>query len=156
MSSPGSRAPEELWSHWSDVEALASLIQRHPDWVPHLGEPLRDAAAAGALDAVRCFLDHGAEVNNANDDGERALGFACAYDHVAVARLLVERGAEFEYLDAAGGKPLDTACCGGSLVLREWLISLGATRALDFEPWPSNDSAHAGCSPYCVEKPRPI
>jgi ankyrin repeat protein len=57
--------------------------------------PLMLAPASGNADAVKVLLDHGAEVNAAeNAHGQTALMFAAAKGRAAVIRLLVARGAD--------------------------------------------------------------
>ena len=70
---------------------------------------LHEACYAGRLDVVRTLLDGGADVNEPSDD-ERwissaarprplncvAIAWATTDDHVRIARLLIERGAQVD------------------------------------------------------------
>lgn len=56
---------------------------------------LMTAARAGALDAAKILLDHGAQIDaRENWHGETALMFAAAENHPEMVRLLIEHGAD--------------------------------------------------------------
>ena len=85
------------------VEAMALLAERGAriDADPYRGTPLIWAAANGRLEAVAWLLDHGAEVNRratfggpTHGEGVTALHLAAQDDRLAVAELLVARGAD--------------------------------------------------------------
>ena len=64
------------------------------------------AAAAGNIEAVD-------EVNRADEHGRTQLYIACQNGHVAVARLLLDKGAGVDRAEENGQTPLFVACCGG-------------------------------------------
>ncbi|XP_007953410.1 ankyrin repeat and SOCS box protein 16 [Orycteropus afer afer] len=96
--------------------------------------PLHVAAAQGLEEHVALYLDHGADVGLRTSQGETPLNAACAAaerpgcgrQHEAVARLLLEAGADAQ---AAGRKlhtPLHNACANGCGGLAELLLRHGA------------------------------
>ncbi|KAM6163116.1 ankyrin repeat and SOCS box protein 16 [Rhynchocyon petersi] len=96
--------------------------------------PLHVAAARGLVEHVALYLAHGADVGMRTSQGETALNAACAAaegpgfggQHGAVARQLLEAGADPR---AAGRKrhtPLHNACANGCGGLAELLLSHGA------------------------------
>lgn len=56
--------------------------------------PLLSAANNGFFDCVKLLLEHGADPNICDDDGNSALLFAVMRDHVEVAKLLMDKGAD--------------------------------------------------------------
>ena len=64
---------------------------------------------ADAIDAIRLFLDAGADVNESTANGETPLHAAAARDGAAIIRFLVERGARLDAKDKSGRTPLDVA-----------------------------------------------
>ncbi|XP_008147499.2 ankyrin repeat and SOCS box protein 16 [Eptesicus fuscus] len=96
--------------------------------------PLHVAAARGLEGHVALYLAHGADVGLRTSQGETALNAACAgaegpsdgRKHQAVARQLLEAGADAR---AAGRKrhtPLHNACANGCAALAELLLRHGA------------------------------
>ncbi|XP_006092340.1 LOW QUALITY PROTEIN: ankyrin repeat and SOCS box protein 16 [Myotis lucifugus] len=96
--------------------------------------PLHVAAARGLEEHVALYLAHGADVGLRTSQGETALNAACAgaegpgngRRHQAVARQLLEAGADAR---AAGRKrhtPLHNACANGCGALAELLLRHGA------------------------------
>ena len=74
---------------------------------PYRGTPLSWAAFKSRLAAARWLLDHGADVNRratfggpGHGAGLTALHLAAQSDHVEMARLLLERGADTTIADA--------------------------------------------------------
>ena len=62
-----------------------------------------------AIAAIRLFLDAGADVNGASNNGETPLHAAAARDGAAIIRFLVQRGARLDAKDKGGRTPLDVA-----------------------------------------------
>ena len=104
--------------------------------MPSLSDELTAAVAEGEIETIAALLDAGEDVNGRNDRGETPLSYACAYDQLAAARLLVTRGAEINAVDLDGYSPLDTAVCHASPEFRAWLAEIGGRRNQDHEPWP--------------------
>jgi ankyrin repeat protein len=58
---------------------------------------LMTATRSGSVDAVRCLLDHGADVNAREPwQGETALMWAAGKNHAAIAQLLIQHGADVD------------------------------------------------------------
>ncbi len=72
---------------------------------------IRDSGTdQGAIEAIKICLEHGADVNAVNDDGETALhGAADARGSQAIVRFLVSSGARLDMHNTAGLTPLDAA-----------------------------------------------
>ena len=62
-----------------------------------------------AIAAIRLFLDAGADINGASNNGETPLHAAAARDGGAIIRFLVQRGAKLDATDKGGRTPLDVA-----------------------------------------------
>ena len=77
------------------------------------------AAAAGNIEAVD-------EVNRADEHGRTQLYNACWNGQVAVARLLLDKGAEVDRADKDGVTPLYIACRKGRVDAARLLLDNGA------------------------------
>lgn len=73
------------------------------------------AAAQGAGSAVSALLRAGGDPNRLNDSGRSALMFAASYGHTAIARALLDHGADLDAVSAdhVGWTPLMAAACNG-------------------------------------------
>jgi uncharacterized protein len=100
-----------------------------------------EAAATGQLARVQAYLDAQPELLNAfSPDGFQALGLAAFFGHEAVARFLLDRGAEVNTASRNGQQvmPLHSAVASQQLEIARWLIERGADvnarQADDFTP----------------------
>jgi len=92
------------------------------------------AAALGRLEAARRLLDHGAEPSRrstwggpTHDEGVTALHLASQNGHLAVAELLVSRGADLEAKDDLyHSTPHGWASHSGRASVRDYLGGLAA------------------------------
>ncbi len=75
--------------------------------------PLHIAAYGGSTDIVRLLLNHGANVNAEDLNGNSALHFAARKGQTDVARLLLDRGANMEACALDGSTPLHVASSFG-------------------------------------------
>ena len=99
-----------VWAAKADrVEVLPLLVARGADvnGDPYRGTPLIWAASIPRLAAARWLLDHGADANRratfggpGHGEGVTALHLAAQSDHLEMARLLLERGADPTIPDA--------------------------------------------------------
>ena len=101
---------------------LPSYFATHPEAgansraMDHLLEtPLHAAAEAGRPDCVQVLLEHGANVNQAQEGGLTALHMAARHGHLDVLQLLLDAGAHMEVKDHAGANLLHTAAENGQV-----------------------------------------
>lgn len=142
--------------HWAassgDVEATEALISAGADIdVPGAviggGTPMADATAFGQWAAAACLLAHGARTTlfeaasmgltdrvglhladeaPSPDEVTRALWGACHGGQVSTAEILLDSGAELNWLGYDGLTPLDAATRAGATDLAAWLVRCGA------------------------------
>jgi uncharacterized protein len=138
--------------HWAassdDVAVLDALIDAGADieaggGVIGGGTPLADAVAFGQWRAARRLLEHGASTTLwqaaalgltqrvAQEDGSaeeitNAFWCACHGGQREAAELLLERGADIDWVGHDGLTPLDAALRSGADELARWLRSRGA------------------------------
>ncbi|ASG20175.1 ankyrin repeat domain-containing protein [Nitrospirillum viridazoti] len=92
-----------------DTATLRRLATAHPEFLRAIA-PVKVALDTGRTDMVEVLLDLGLSPDVADDHNCRALHFAAHAGAVAVARLLVARGAEVDPFDGRyGGSPLTHA-----------------------------------------------
>jgi hypothetical protein len=111
-----------------------------------LSQDMTLAVSDDDFERVRQLLDAGEGVDAVNESGETAFSYGCANNALRVARLLHERGANINTVDAGGGSPLDWAVCWSSPEFRDWLRSVGGLRR-DTGPewsWPREDACRPG------------
>lgn len=99
-----------VWAAKSDrTEVMPTLVERgaRVDADPYRGTPLLWAASKGRLAAAVWLLDHGADVDQRatfggpmHGEGVTALHLAAQQNHLEMATLLVERGANVMLEDA--------------------------------------------------------
>lgn len=88
---------------------------------------LLDAAARGDVEKVKSMLDKGTTVNVFRDgEGSTPLILACNNGHLAVAKLLLDKGAAINQSNRNGWTPLMGAASKGSLELAKLLLKNGA------------------------------
>ena len=68
--------------------------------------PLLMLATTHRTGAARALLDIGARVDEGDDDGITATGWAAITNRVEMARLLIQRGADVNHVDRFGMTPL--------------------------------------------------
>jgi len=122
--------PLSLAAQNGGLAALEHLIKAgaNIDGALPSGEtPLMTAARVGAGDLVKSLLDHGADVNLAEQlKGQTALMWALSEQHLDVARLLVERGANVRAASSGGFTPLLFAARMGNLEAVKMLLAAGS------------------------------
>jgi ankyrin repeat protein len=142
--------------HWAassgDVEAMQALLAagadvNAPGAVIGGGTPMADATAFGQWAAAACLLAHGARTNlfeaaslGLVDRVAQRLGHdvlspvevtsafwgACHGGQRSTAQVLLERGADLNWVGYDGLTPLDAAERSGATDLIEWLAGCGA------------------------------
>lgn len=106
-----------------DLEAARLLVARGADY------HLTIAAALGDLDRVTALLDQDPNlIREVPPNGRRALSAAVQFGHGAIARLLLDRGADptWPEKDASKGAALHAAARAGDRELVELLLARGA------------------------------
>lgn len=99
------------------------LINNNPEY------KLLESTKNGDLAAVAAILEVDPDLVNCRDlDGRQStpLHFAAGYNHVAVAELLLAKGAEIHARDKGGLVPLHNACSYGHYEMAELLVRNGA------------------------------
>ena len=92
---------------------------------------LHRASARGERTAVLFAIGTGADVEGTDDDGWRPLHLAAAFDHAAVAALLLDAGAQPDGRSrhpggCDGATPLHVATASGSAEVASILLAVGA------------------------------
>jgi ankyrin repeat protein len=102
--------------------------------------PLHSAALNGTLEIARVLLDHGANANVKNKQGRTPLhqvarGKYDSQEHgVAVALLLLERGANVQAQDKDSNTASQLAAVSGRLEIEKVLLNHGVNTAMENEP----------------------
>ncbi|KAG7298471.1 hypothetical protein JYU34_018100, partial [Plutella xylostella] len=90
---------------------------------------LLEASRSGDVEAARALLDARPRLVNCRDvDGRHStpLHFAAGYNRLALAQLLIQRGADVHAKDKGGLVPLHNACSYGHVQLSALLLQSGA------------------------------
>jgi len=106
----------------------AQVIRKPPRMTPWLDSPLHVAIIKGQTHRVRKMIESG-EVNVERRSGsseESPLGAAAAMGRIAIARILIEAGADVEGRNKAGWTPLVYAIINGNKPMASLLIEGGA------------------------------
>ncbi len=117
---------------------------------PKVQAKLWKAAINGDLELARKALDAGAEVDaldtRTSQSGRRALNWAALGNHVAVIRLLAERGAKINLANNTGFTPLHHAAEAGASEAARLLIEFGADPTAEnrFGHTPAATAEHHG------------
>ena len=96
-------------------------------------ERLHDAARAGNLNEVRRLIDEGCDVSGIDADlHQTPLHYAAEGEHLDVARILLERGADVDahHVESIGETPLGLVAATCSVEMAELLVQHGADPTL--------------------------
>ena len=112
--------------HWAKFKSrvLSDHLLVYADVWPLM--PLYDACKKGNIGVVRQWLNRGADVNQADEEGRTPLFVACREGHVDAARLLLEKDAEVDRAIEDGRTPLFVACYNGHVDAARLLLDNGA------------------------------
>lgn len=95
---------------FEDADMTGLLVRAGADVNMELDDnasrPLHIAAQEGFIAGVKSLLDHGADIEAVNGDGETALLVAVRRQRFAVVELLLQRGADAGHTDAYGNTAL--------------------------------------------------
>ena len=116
-----------LWIHDPTVDSLQRCEGAEGPFPPH-GTPLHYAAFCGLYDIAKILAtEYPKDVNSQSfDDASIPLHLAVRKDHVDVARMLVERGADVSAQTTDGRTPLHQASLSGSVDMARMLVERGA------------------------------
>jgi uncharacterized protein len=156
FTGPHTETPLHWAASSDDVEVLDALLDAGADIeargaVIGGGTPMADATAFGQWNAARRLLERGAatttweaaalglldrvetgfdaDAEGSAETATAALWGACHGGHLEVARYLVERGADVNWIGWDHLTPLDVAERAEAADVVEWLLALGATSA---------------------------
>ena len=90
--------------------------------------PMMLVATTHRTESLRALLDAGARVDETDNDGITALGWAAIANRLDLARALIERGADVNHVDKHGMTPLLYAASidFGDSALTDLLLKSGA------------------------------
>lgn len=84
------------------------------------------ALQRGDIDQIERHIFWGADINQADPNGERPLHTATGQGRLIITELLLKHGADIEGRDGGGNTPLHTAVISGRTQVAELLIRQGA------------------------------
>ena len=108
------------------------------------------------FDCVRLLIEHGAEVDTRNNDGETPLYFAASNGHIEVVQFLIEQHSDVNACDSDGRSCLWTAALNGHTDVMRALVSAGADVNLrcnnGFSPLSAaSQEGHINCVKLLIE-----
>ncbi|MFQ6039423.1 MAG: sigma-70 family RNA polymerase sigma factor [Candidatus Poribacteria bacterium] len=118
-----------LWAIWEGHSEIAKLLIRSGADV-NLPRDWGNSAlhcAAGDDEVVECLLEHGAKVDDRNNDGQTPLHAAMESGNLKAAELLIKHGAEINAKDKQGKTPLKLALEKENEAVADLLRRRGAT-----------------------------
>jgi len=115
-----------MLSRRSVIVVLAILLLSGCDEPPKPTVNLYRAVHVGDLDQIKRHLFWRTEVNAPGPDGDYPLHVAVRQGRVAIARELIEHGAELDVRDAEGRTPLHVALANGKIPAARLLSDHGA------------------------------
>jgi rhodanese-related sulfurtransferase len=92
--------------------------------------PLMTAARKGLYAFIIELIDHGADINAVNADGNSAVWLACYCNSIYALTVLIQEGAALNIQNVNGATPLIYAASAGRFEMVRMLISAGADSQL--------------------------
>ncbi|MEX2214389.1 MAG: ankyrin repeat domain-containing protein [Phycisphaeraceae bacterium] len=127
ISPPPPLAPALYLASRQGNQQIVDALLKHKANVNVSGfPPLIPAAAAGHTKIVERLLDHGAQVNTADDDGTTALHAAAVKGYQYVVRLLLRSDADPALRNSFGETPLELALEGKHELVVADLLNVGS------------------------------
>ena len=114
--------------------------------------PLERATHYGYTNIVKLLLEHGANINLQDNDGETALMVASVRAQVNIAKMLLERGAQVDLQNKNGWCALMWPCREGHVESARVLLEYGAT--VDLRNKSGNSSLIVACKWGKVRTPQ--
>ncbi|RYP81670.1 hypothetical protein DL769_001902 [Monosporascus sp. CRB-8-3] len=133
----------EAWKKWFDDAEWGS----HPHMDIPDASPLYYASKLGLQGTVIHLTEVAKiEVNHRDSGNRTALQAACAQNHISIARLLLEKGADVTVSDTNKQTPLNLASINGNVEVVKLLLEKGADiMVADSDGWtPLNSASNSG------------
>lgn len=121
----------------------AKVYNRHLDAYAKR-TPLSSAAESGFAEVASVLLAAGALLEDADEDGRTALWLAARHSRLAVARLLLQHGADPGIKDVKGVSVLEAAMAGSNEELVLALLGKGIADVNDTAGSPLRDAVRSG------------
>ena len=106
---------------------------------------LRDAIRQGSMEIVKDLVEHGADVNATDADGETPMDYAICWCKTEIAQYLVDHGADVNHKDQKGRPLLMRACSPfghpPSLAIVKCLVMNGANMNAKYKGQTALDAA---------------
>lgn len=87
---------------------------------------LIEAVKARDLELVKSFIDAGADINQADENGQTLLVYSATAGHIEIVELLLDRGANIDHIGAARNTALTWSALQGHTEVVKLLLNRGA------------------------------
>jgi predicted nucleotidyltransferase component of viral defense system len=124
----------EMWNAPFFLGHLEGLSESLRPTALSLGSLIAEGKGLQLLDAVKKALQSGTSPDDDSRNGHRPLQLAISKGEIAIAKLLIDAGADLNHRDRSGQTPIQTAVNKGQFELARLLIQKGAM----FNPNASN------------------
>ena len=105
----------------SGISIFIPLIYSYPD----SSSALVLAANNGHLKVVELLLKHGADMEDASNNGKTPFHWACHWGHFPIVKFLASKGANISTVDYIGMTPLMTATLQNHVTIVRFLLANG-------------------------------